>query len=688
MGDKKRPRRIFFNGVDQYSSKYIAEYLSTCGERVEEIEDEDDDDYTLPQAGEPAFQVVGSVSAHCCEKANFLLEQYASLTREELLPRLLECDVVVYNISENATLTDIEEATWAMTALHGEREHFKSKKLFILISTIMTWAMTKPPNTDEPDLMVTEEEFRKRRPHPSFKHHNNMEKHVLKLGTGKKNKLKGYVVAAGIQYGKGENLFHYFFKVSWLSECSEVPIFGEGTNYIPTIHVVDLAQVIQNVIEVKPKSKYILAIDDSKNTLEDIVKVISDVLGPGSINKMPEKEAITMKAYKPEELEYFSVNLRLDAYIVKDLFNFLWIAESGMVENIDLLVEEYRHTRKLLPIRICLTGPPAVGKSKIAEKLCEHYRIHHIKIREVIEEKMNELKGIMNNSELDVSDSEMAQKQLENMKASMESNAGRLEDDQLLEILTEKLNSKPCRNQGFVFYGFPRTFEQAEMMFSAEDTDSDGPNKTPAHNNITPEFVFALEATDEFLTKKVQALPQSVAEKRGLTQDEFIPRLSRFRQLIRAGETSLDYFDELEIYPAYIEVNVDDPEFKSIVNNIMEVVGPPKNYGLSPEEQEEEDRRRAKERQQKLAEEAAERKRRKAASLAEIAAQYGQWQKNLEEVKRQEHELLEAKALPLRNYLMKYVMPSLTEALQECSKIKPDDPVSFLAEYLLRMDKK
>lgn len=29
----------------------------------------------------------------------------------------------------------------------------------------------------------------------------------------KKTKLTGYVVACGLQYGKGENLFQYFFKV-------------------------------------------------------------------------------------------------------------------------------------------------------------------------------------------------------------------------------------------------------------------------------------------------------------------------------------------------------------------------------------------------------------------------------------------------------------------------------------------
>lgn len=29
----------------------------------------------------------------------------------------------------------------------------------------------------------------------------------------KNSKLTGYVVACGLQYGKGENIFHYFFKV-------------------------------------------------------------------------------------------------------------------------------------------------------------------------------------------------------------------------------------------------------------------------------------------------------------------------------------------------------------------------------------------------------------------------------------------------------------------------------------------
>lgn len=43
-----------------------------------------------------------------------------------------------------------------------------------------------------------------------------------------------------------------------------------------------------------------------------------------------------------------------------------------------------------------------------------------------------------------------------------------------------------------------------------------------------------------------------MAEKMRYTQDEFVPRLKRYRERTSAEETLLDYFDELEIHAEHI----------------------------------------------------------------------------------------------------------------------------------------
>ena len=103
-------------------------------------------------------------------------------TQDDLLPVLMSCDVIVYNIADSNG--QVEEASWAvqsrtrvfhtplqlmilaffrssifsplslslsllppsLPALHDQLSSFASQKVFICISTIMTWARTKPLN--------------------------------------------------------------------------------------------------------------------------------------------------------------------------------------------------------------------------------------------------------------------------------------------------------------------------------------------------------------------------------------------------------------------------------------------------------------------------------------------------------------------------------------------------------------
>ena len=49
-------------------------------------------------------------------------------------------------------------------------------------------------------------------------------------------------------------------KQAWLGETS-VPIYGQAHNIIPLIHVKDMANVVAQVVDMRPKTKFILAVD-------------------------------------------------------------------------------------------------------------------------------------------------------------------------------------------------------------------------------------------------------------------------------------------------------------------------------------------------------------------------------------------------------------------------------------------
>ncbi|XP_028047087.2 DPY30 domain-containing protein 1 [Monomorium pharaonis] len=61
-----------------------------------------------------------------------------------------------------------------------------------------------------------------------------------------------------------------------------------------------------------------------------------------------------------------------------------------------------------------------------------------------------------------------------------------------------------------------------------------------------------------------------------------------------------------------------------------------------------------------------------------------EWTNLMEKLKEEEEERLCILAEPLRHYLMKHVFPTLTEALIEVAKLRPEDPIDFLAEYLFK----
>ncbi|XP_066199267.1 adenylate kinase 7 [Saccopteryx leptura] len=701
-----RIQRVFINLLDSYSSGNIGKFLSNCvvGASLEEImeeEEEEDESKSAMLAAssnklkEGTFQIVGTLSSPEKPVPDFALETYSALSREELLLRLLECDVVIYNITEHPQ--QVEEATWAVSALNEEVSHFERRKVFILVSTVMTWARSKPLDPEDSEVPFTEEDYRRRKHHPNFLDHINAEKLVLKFGKNMK-KFATYVVAAGLQYGVEEGILHCFFKSAWLGEVPALPVFGDGSNAIPAIHVLDLAGVIQNVIDHVPKNHYLVAVDESLHTLEDFIKCISKNMGPGKVQKVPKENAFVTKDLTQGSIDHLLVNLRMEALFVKENFNIRWAAQAGFVENISSILKEYKQSRGLLPVKLCILGPPAVGKTSIAEVLAKYYKIHHIKLKDVISEAIAKLEAVValkygaEGEEGDEEEEEEnvyeAQELLDSIKESMEQNAGRLEDQYIIRFMREKLKSMPCRNQGFILDGFPKTYDQAKDVFSQEEDEEEEEIRGkmfPFDKLTMPEFVCALDASDEFLKFRVMNLPESLVAGTHYSQDRFLRVLSNYRDVNTEDETVLNYFDEFEIHPIHIEVGKpEDAQNRLTIKQLIREIGEPRNFGLTDEEKAEEVRRAAEEHMARAAMEEANRQQKEALETAEKMARWEEWNKRLEEVKREEAELLEAQSAPLRNYLMTYVMPTLTQGLNECCKIRPEDPVDFLAEYLFK----
>ncbi|KAM5241080.1 adenylate kinase 7 isoform 1-T1 [Hipposideros larvatus] len=697
-----RIQRVFINLLDSYSSRNIGKFLSNCvvGASLEEIteeEEEEDDsksamlDAFSSKTKEGTFQIVGTLSTPETPGPDFAVETYCTISREDLLMRLLECDVIIYNISENPQ--QVEEAIWAVSALNEEVSHFEKRKVFILVSTVMTWARSKPLDLDDSDIPFTEEDYRRRKNHPNFLDHINAEKMVLKFGKNVK-KFTTYVVAAGLQYGAEGGILHSFFKMAWLGEVPALPVFGDGTNVIPAIHVLDLAGVIQNVIDHVPKLRYLVAVDESVHTLEDLVKCISKHTGPGKIQKVPKENAFLTKDLTQENIDHLLVNLRMETLFVKENFNIRWVAQSGFVENINSILKEYKQNRGLLPIKICILGPPAVGKSSVAEVLSKHYKLHHVKLKDVISEAIAKLEAIVapkdggegeegeEEEEESVENVDDAQELLDDVKESMEQNAGRLEDQYVIRFVREKLKSMPCRNQGYILDGFPKTYDQAKDLFNQEDKEEEEEVRgkmLPFDKLTIPEFVCALDASDEFLKERVINLPERFVAETHYSQDRFLRALSNYRDINTEDETVFNYFDELEIHPIHIDVGkLEDAQNRLAIKRLIKEIGKPRNYGLTDEEKAEEERRAAEELLAKEAMEKAERERHEATEMAEKMARWEEWNKRLEEVKREETELLEAQSVPLRNYLMTHVMPTLMQGLNECCKVRPEDPIDFL----------
>ncbi|KAI6648769.1 Adenylate kinase 7-like [Oopsacas minuta] len=149
--------------------------------------------------------------------------------------------------------------------------------------------------------------------------------------------------------------------------------------------------------------------------------------------------------------------------------------------------------------------------------------------------------------------------------------------------------------------------------------------------------------------------------------------------------TVLNFFDEFEIFISRFDItHLDNVKPDYILHKIIDMIGNPKNYGPTAEElfliSQEEDENRSLLNTKLLTRKfnwEMEEASRKCTNEAI-------WTAQTNAIQLQKFDYLECQAMPLRNYLMSFVMPTLTRGLVNISKSNPDDPIDYLAEFLFK----
>jgi adenylate kinase len=189
-------RKVFIQAVSGYVGGNLAKRFATEG-----------------------FEVLGTLKAPSDPKP-LAVTTVVEPSEEGLRNAFLECELTVLDC-----LGDVEAAEKMLSAI-AMAEPIETPKVLVGVSSIMTWARTSP-NSDEPEAALTEAEYKRRRPHSSYKELVALEKLVTK---SKREGLRTHVVAAGLTYGAEEDLFHPLFKAAW--SCQPLPLLsiGDGSN--------------------------------------------------------------------------------------------------------------------------------------------------------------------------------------------------------------------------------------------------------------------------------------------------------------------------------------------------------------------------------------------------------------------------------------------------------------------------
>jgi len=539
------PKTFFISHINSYTGKVLYEELSTSRDPMMDIsqykfrgtlESGTNHIYTPAEGSGPPDGV----------------EKVVKMERSrEFREAILESDVIIYDLMTN----DYKEVDYVIKTLKTSK--LTSKKTLIILSSVLTWVNTLPklekegeeqegdgegggegeedPEADggeeEPDsdeqpaaedgdgeekpkppkvLFFKEADNHLRVPHERFLHHKNLE--TLAMSAPKTQPLlKVHIMCTGIRYGHGEGAFYDHFKNAWVQTPRKLQIIGDGKNFIPTIHIRDLARATKTIIDDDIEKDYIFAVDRTKRpTQKRIIRAISSGIGTGLTQHLDADEIADSIIWK----DFLTINLKMKASAVfrdkepgegEDLedpavaakYKFPWHCENGIIENAKQLNLEFNEARELKPVKIFVTGAPASGKTFYSDAINGYYNIPRVHVKELTDKAFALAKSAGDDEEgagedgnamgaaikevVDTMRAAAAEAEVQRIKDDAAARGIELEDEPevdpeslpvrlpnqgiLYDLLRARLNENDCRNRGYILDGFPRTYEDCQWIF-------------------------------------------------------------------------------------------------------------------------------------------------------------------------------------------------------------------------------
>jgi len=155
---------------------------------------------------------------------------------------------------------------------------------------------------------------------------------------------------------------------------------------LPTIHINDVCSIVAKLLETE-SLPYLLAVDappedaETPQTLANVVAALSTELGVGDVLPAPPREEVLLA----RDYEFFQIGapiadapgLKLKSAAVNDL-GIEWHAPDGLLAAMPSVVEEYRTSRGLQPLRLLVHGNDDLGKTELASALAEEYKLPYV----------------------------------------------------------------------------------------------------------------------------------------------------------------------------------------------------------------------------------------------------------------------------------------------------------------------